>query len=206
MKGLLIKDLYMAKKHSMILIIIALMFFAISLFGKTIYFSFYPIAMISIVCINSLAYDDYYKWNKYEVVLPVSRVQAVIEKYILLLIFILPSAIISSLAFFLAFHYDFREMISLISIMLFTGVMMPTVVYPLFFKVGYAKAKTLSVVLQGIIISLIVFINMRNISGEMLITGSFAPQKSTPLFAVAAVILLGISMLLSIQFYKKREF
>ena len=90
--------------------------------------------------------------------------------------------------------------------MLFTGVMMPAVVYPLFFKVGYAKAKTLSVVLQGIIISLIVFINMRNISGDMLITGSFAPQKSTPLFAVAAVILLGISMLLSIKFYKKREF
>ena len=206
MKGLLIKDFYMAKKHSMILIVIAILFFAISLFGKSIYFSFYPIAMISIVCINSLAYDDFYKWNKYEVVLPVSRVLAVLEKYLLLMIFILPSIIVSNLVFFLVFRYDLREMISLLSIMLFTGVMMPSVVFPLFFKVGYAKAKTLSVVLNGVIISSIVFINMRNISGDFLITGSFTPQKNTYLFAIAAIILLGISMMFSIKFYKKREF
>ena len=206
MKGLLIKDFYMAKKHCIILIFISLLFFGISLLGKSIYFSYYPIAIISILPMNILAYEDYYRWNKSEVTLPISRTQAVLEKYIFLFILILPAIIISNLFFFFVFNFDIREIISLISIMLFTSVIVPSIVFPVCFKIGYTRAKVFIGILIPIIMGVIVFINVGNLSGEMLILGEFTPQQNAYLFAVAAVILLGISMLLSIRFYKKREF
>ncbi|MCH5317550.1 MAG: ABC-2 transporter permease [Eubacterium sp.] len=206
MKGLLIKDLYMAKKHSLLLIIISLLFFGISFFGKSIYFSYYPIAIISILPMNILAYDDYYRWNKNEVVLPVSRAQAVLEKYVLLFILILPAIIISNIVFFFVFHFGLREIISLISLMLFAGVMVPSVVFPICFKIGYTRAKAFIGIMIPIIMAAIVLINVGNLSGEMMIIGKFTPQQNAYLFAVAAIVLLGVSMLLSINFYKKREF
>ena len=206
MKGLLIKDFYMAKKHCILLIGISLLFFGISIFGKTIYFAYYPIAIISILPMNILGYEDYYRWNKTEVTLPVSRTKAVLEKYILLFIFVLPAIIISNLVFFFIFSFDFREIISLISIMLFTGVIVPSIAFPICFKIGYTRAKVFIGILIPVIMGAIVFINVGNLSGEMLIIGKFTPQQNAYLFSVAAMIFLGISMLLSIRFYKKREF
>ena len=206
MKGLLIKDFYLTKKHSMVLVGIALLFFTMSFLAKSMYFAFYPIALISILAINTLAYDDYYRWNKSEVTLPVSRTLAVLEKYLLLLIFILPTIIISNLVFLLVFKYSLSDIIRLMSLMLFAGAIVPSLIFPISFKIGYTRAKTINILLTAFIVSIISFLNIGNISGDNVINGTFAPQKSTPLFAVAAVILLGISMLLSIKFYKKREF
>ena len=206
MKGLLIKDFYMVKKHCMMLIGISLLFFGISLFGKTIYFAYYPLAILSILPMNILGFEDHYRWNKTEVTLPISRTQAVLEKYILLFVFIIPAIIISNIIFFFVFSFDFREIISLVSIMLFTSVIVPSIVFPICFKIGYTRAKVFIGILIPIIMGAIVFINVGNLSGEMLIIGKFTPQQNAYLFAVAAVIFLGISMLLSIRFYKKREF
>lgn len=206
MKGLLIKDFYMVKKHCMMLIGISLLFFGISLFGKTIYFAYYPLAILSILPMNILGFEDFYRWNKTEVTLPVSRTQAVLEKYALLFVFIIPAIVISNLIFFFVFSFDFREIISLVSIMLFTSVIVPSIVFPICFKIGYTRAKVFIGILIPIIMGAIVFINVGNLSGEMLIIGKFTPQQNAYLFAVAAVILIGISMLLSIRFYKKREF
>lgn len=206
MKGLLIKDFYMVKKHCMMLIGISLLFFGISLFGKTIYFAYYPLAIISILPMNILGFEDHYRWNKTEVTLPVSRTQAVLEKYFLLFIFIIPAIIISNLVFFFVFSFDLKEIVSLVSIMLFTSVIVPSIVFPVCFKIGYTRARVFIGILIPILMGAIVFINVGNLSGEMLIIGKFTPQQNAYLFAVAAVILLGISMLLSISFYKKREF
>ena len=206
MKGLLIKDFYMAKKHSLMLVIISVLFFGVSFFAKSIYFSYYPIAIISILPINILAYDDHFRWSKTEVILPVRKTAAVIEKYLFLIILILPAIIVSNLIFFLIFRYDMREVISLFSLMLFSGVMVPSVIFPISFKIGYTRAKTISGIIIPIIMAAIVFINVGNLSGEMLILGAFTPQKNAYLAAVVAIVLLGISMMLSIRFYKKREF
>lgn len=208
MKGLIIKDLYMAKKHCFILFIIFLLFLIMSAATENaMFFSYYSVSLISIVPINIIAYEESYKWNKYEAVLPVSRTQTVLEKYILLLIFILPAVIIFGLLVLFSFNFELADTLSYMCILLFCGIIAPSVIFPVAFKFGYLKAKMIITVLLVVIVSSITIINTRTIMGGGLVReGTFTAQSNSYIFAVFAVIVLAVSMPLSIRFYKKREF
>ncbi len=206
MKGLLIKDFIIIKKHCLLSLAVSALFLAMSLFsGKSMYFLFYSIAMVSIIPINTIAYDEAYKWNKYELLLPVSRVTAVCEKYMLLFIIIAPVILFEGLVSFFVFGFQISDLLSLMSIMLFCGTMSPIVVFPVVYKFGYIKGKFINLIIIAVLASSITFINAKNISGGTLISGGFTPQKNTFLFAVIAVIMIIVSILLSVNAYKKRE-
>lgn len=207
MKGLLIKDFYMAKKHCFILFIVFLLFLIMSVVTeKSMYFSYYSVSLISIIPINIIAYDETYKWNKCEAVLPISRTASVLEKYVLLLVFILPVVIIYGFIVLYSFNFSLADAIGYMSVMLLSGIMAPSVIFPVAFKFGYLKAKMLITVLLVIIVGSITMINTRTIMGSGLVDQAFTPQNNSSVFAIIAVVVLGISMLLSINFYKKREF
>lgn len=205
MKGLLIKDFYMAKKHCLPLFGIILLWIVISIFGKAINFLMFSVVLLSMIPINILAFDDYYKWNKCEVVMPVSRTTAVLEKYLFLLIIILPAMLIAFFALHFVFELNTEEAIGMISFMLLSGFAAPSVTLPLSFKLGYTKAKIASMVATGIMI--FVMIAISNLFSEALAPGEMLDLTlDMNVFAIIAVVVLGISMLLSINFYKKREF
>ena len=207
MKGLLIKDFYMAKKHCFMLFIIFLLFLIMSAATEaSLYFSYYSVALISMIPINIIAYDEMYKWNKCEVLLPVVRTISVLEKYIFLLVFLLPVAIIYGIIALFSFNFNLTDTIGYMSFLLLCGIIAPSVVLPIAFKIGYLKAKMLITVLIVIMVGTVTTINIRTIWGGGFAYQAFTPQNNSLVFAVIAIALLGISMLLSIWFYKKREF
>lgn len=60
-------------------------------------------------------------------------------------------------------------------------------------------------IIIAVLASSITIINAKNISSGTLIEGAFTPQKNAFLFAVIAVIMIIVSILLSVNAYKKRE-
>lgn len=208
MKGLLVKDFIMIKKHCLMLLPIGLLFFIISAVSESssMYFAYYSVAIFSMLPITVLAYDEMYKWNKYEILMPVGRTKIVFEKYIFLIIFVLPVILIESIVLAFAADLSASYTVSLISIMLFCGTISPVIVLPIIFKFGYLKGKIINIIMVSVMAVAVNVISMTNISEETLVSGEFEPQTNTFLFALAALLLMTVSLLVSIKVYKKREF
>ncbi len=205
MKGLLVKDFIMIKKHSVMLFMVDLLFLAISLVQGSMYFAYYSMALVSMLPITMIAYDESFKWNKYELILPVGRNTIVLEKYILSLIFVIPFVLVESVLLFFICGVDSSDLFSLISLLFFCGTVIPALVLPILFRFGYLKGRIINLILIAVLTTLVNVVNYKNISGGSMIDGAFAPQKNAFLLAVAAVILLIVSYLLSAKFYKNRE-
>jgi len=207
MKGLFVKDFIIIKKNGLILLFASALFFVLSIAAvQSMYFSYYSIALISLLPVTVMAYDEAYKWNKYEVLLPISRKLAVCEKYLLLIILVIPAILIECIIFCFALHFSFDNVLSLMYLMLFCGLIAPVIVLPVTFRFGYLKGKLTNILIVGILAASISIINMKNISGGTMIEGNFTPVQDAFLFAVIAVLMLIISLLISIFAYKKREF
>lgn len=207
MKGLLIKDLLIFKKHCLMTVLVSLVFFLIAILsGESMYFAYYSVAIISVVSITLFAYDESYKWNRFESVLPFSRKTAVNEKYLFLLIIVVPAALIESICFGLRFNLGKSELISLMSIMLFCGFISPIIVFPILFKFGFVKGKMINMLVIAILASAITAINLKNSSDYSVFEGYFTPQRDAVLFTLLAVILLFISWIISRVIYSKKQF
>ena len=69
MKGLLYKDFLIIRKQFLRFLLVPAAFFVITLFmGKSLYFSYYAVAILSILPISILGYEENWKWHKYEII------------------------------------------------------------------------------------------------------------------------------------------
>ena len=101
MIGLMKKDFMMIRRQIFIIIALMAFYFIIMGFGKSQdyqigMFGGYMIALIAILPITMLAYDEKNKWGRYEAALPVTRKQSVISKYLLMLLFALSAIAVFS--------------------------------------------------------------------------------------------------------------
>ena len=87
MKGLILKDLYMAKRYFRIYFVLMLVFCALSFVYDNAFISAYPMVLMAMVPINLLAYDENFRWDRYCCALPCSRAQCVSAKYLIVIIF-----------------------------------------------------------------------------------------------------------------------
>ena len=81
MIGLLKKDLFVADKSGRLLLVLALVFSAVpsmSAFGNT-----YAMMLAAMMPMNSIAYDERCKWDRYAAMLPYRVSQLVWSKYLL---------------------------------------------------------------------------------------------------------------------------
>lgn len=88
-------------------------------------------------------------------------------------------------------------------------ILVQAIQLPLFFKLGYAKAKILSVVPFAVLmLSFIVLMTMRNIGTglEAVINKLAASGMTIPVLVVVLAVAVLISYRLSVSFYDKREF
>ncbi len=200
MNGLLIKDLILIKKHNLGFFLVAAIFFALSVIQNT------SISMISLTPIFTMAYDETYKWSKFEAIIPVKKQHIVLEKYIITFIFTIPAIIIEALIFHYAKGISIENTASLAYLMLFVGFISPAIVLPLNFRFGYLKGKLINLIVIALMASTITAINLRNSTVETALEGQFTPQADAFLFALLAVILVIISIVASIILYRKREF
>lgn len=58
MKGLLLKDFYMAMKYCRAYVVIAVVFSLFSIWGNTSFLIAYPILLASVIPVNLISYDE----------------------------------------------------------------------------------------------------------------------------------------------------
>lgn len=104
MKGLLLKDFYVAAKNLKIYFLIAVVFIGAVIFDKNNVYFLYLLSMLGgIIPMTLLSFDERSGWTKYSLALPYTRSRIVSGKYVIGLI--LPFAVS---AFFCRFYVVYK--------------------------------------------------------------------------------------------------
>ena len=208
MKGLLLKDAYMAAKYCRpYLLIVAVFLIAAPFSGDNLFLMMYPCILASMVPVNLLAYDAQSKWEQYAGTLPCSRAQLVSAKYLIGLFascgVLVLIALVQGIRMAVG-SIPVQALGSLMAMSMISSFVVPAITLPLIFRFGPEKGRILYMVVVGIAcgISAVVSITQsptlfsREISTELPVLG---------LICLAAAVVYGASWYLSILFYKMRE-
>lgn len=207
MKGLILADFYMAKKYCRSYFLIMLVFIAVSFFGNdNTFLIIYPVILAGMLPVTLLGYGERHKWNVYCETLPLTRKQAVKEKYlltgILLLGVFLLIAVVQGLRLSASGQFDVREYGALLAPLLAAGLLSPSITLPCMFKYGVEKGRIAYYVVVGMVCGVAaagVFL-----SDTPKLQTAIPPHTALllPLFGIAA---FAVSYWISASVYAKRE-
>ncbi len=206
MKGLILKDFYMAAKYCRSQLILAIVFFALYLAeGTNAFFLFYPCMLSGMVVTTLLAYDERAGWDSYALTMPYSRSQLVSAKFLVNLLvqaLVVPLGIaVAGLRMAIDGSFRWEELgtlaVTLACIPLITG----SVSLPFMFKLGVEKGRMAYYVMIGLSCAL-------SVAAASAFEG---PQTLTPapwvlgLTFAGALAICGICWYASILAFSKRE-
>lgn len=210
MKSLILKDLYNISHNSkaMILILIIMGAFFIPMSGPVGYVAISTM-LCSMMVVTTFSFDDTVKWNRYALVMPVTRKDVVISKYIVLLLFSLCGLVIGIIVAFGAetFTNNIIALETLFSGIVSLGVALifGSIIIPLLFKYGAEKARML-MILCFLIPAGIVYAIM-NIAQRLKISVSSTPLLANLFWCVPLIIIafVLISVKISTRIFNKVE-
>lgn len=207
MKGLILKDLYMIRKHLRMYLVMTVGFLGLALIdnGNT-FFVFYPCIISSMIPATLLAYDEQAKWDVYSACLPCSRKQIVSAKYLtglmvqLSVIFLI--AVSQGIRMAVTGQFALNVYLDMLFMLISLSGVASSLSLPLMFKLGVEKGRLGYYIMIGVAAGgsgILAGLSEGNM-------GSFRmPQLVAPVLALVAAGIYGISWLLSIRFYEKRE-
>lgn len=213
MKGILIKDLYVAAKQCRYMLISPIVFVVISVFGKnagTLFFAAFASLLMSMFPMTIMSFDERSRWDVFSIALPYKRSDIVLSKYVLSI----AGNVIASVLYFViclivnSGSWDIEFYFSISAISASFGFIYTAIAFPPIFKMGVEKGRF------WYLISIVSISVMGGIIAETA-SGLFGPTtKPIPAENLSAgliafpisIILVAISALISIKFYEKREF
>lgn len=213
MKGILIKDLYVAAKQCRYLLISPIVFIAISVFGQntgTLFFAFFASLLMSMFPMTIMSFDERSRWDVFSIALPYKRSDMVLSKYVLSM----AGNIVAAALYFVislivnAGNWDLEFNFSIAVIAASFGFIYTAIAFPPIFKLGVEKGRIWYLV-SIVAISAIGGGLAENASGFFTPTTEPIPMENLSAGLIAfpvSIILVAISALISIKFYEKREF
>ena len=203
MKGLLLKDFYVAKKNLRTFLIMILAFSLGSLAAKDSgnFFLCYGIVLMPGITMSLISYDERYHWDSYAGAMPLSREQMVTEKYLLHLGMVLVwLPVLLLLQHFQSVPAFGGSPLTLLVAGLNLGLLLSGILLPIIFAVGTEKGRAgYYVVLFGGMI-------LATVSEELTSLTGYVPEAVSSVFLVllpAAVYVL--SWRIAIRLYEKRS-
>ena len=206
MIALLRKDIYVADKQARLLIVLALIFCLIPNMGA--FSSTYALMTAFMIPINSLAYDDKSKWDKYAAMLPYRISELVGSKYLLCVIY-------TGLAFLIVAvgmavqglvvtrtGIDWTELWETELVLIVTMAFIMNLTLPLLYRFGTERGRMLMILMLGAALGM--GLGLVKIAKVLRIPGLPLPLIVTAGVA-AAVLLTVISVRLSMRFYRNRR-
>ena len=207
MSGLLLKELYIARKYCRLHLVITVLFLGMAMLpsAENLFLLFYPSAMASFIPVTLLSYDTQSKWDVYFDTLPTSRAQYVSAKYLIGLIlgeFLLALTGLSQLlAMKLSGEGSLYQLLSLLSALQFLAIAPPALCLPLIFNWGVEKGRILFLVMIGIVFGGSAALALGVEDG-----GSFSlPGNLSVWLLLGVIVLYALSWVLSIRLYRTRE-
>ena len=205
MTGLLKKDLFVADKSGRLLLVLALVFSMVPSLGA--FGSTYAMMMAFMLPLNSIAYDERCKWDRYAAMLPYRTEQIVWSKYLLSFIFtllaegiVLLGAVIRSR---LTYSFDWGEQLQMAALLAAAMVFITALGLPAIYRFGSEKGRLVMILIMGA--GLGVALGIVNILEE--IPGQRGLPFPVLLFLGAALAAGGTyaSFRLSVRFYRRRQ-
>lgn len=207
MKGLLLKDWYMMKKHCRFYLVIVAVFIVVSLFcDDNMFFLFYPCLFCGTIPVNLFAYDEKSRWIQYSGSLPYTKTQIVSAKYLIglfaQLAMLVVTGLVQGIKMSLRGGFVCNDLIVLMLLLLIMATLTSSIALPFLFKLGVEKGRIAYLVMIG-------FISAANVWATSLFRGHLqAKIRLNTLLTVLSLVGIGVYLLswyLSIVFYKKRE-
>lgn len=203
MKGLLLKDIYVAKKNlrTFLVMILAFSLGSLAVRDSGNFFLCYGIVMMPGITMSLISYDERYHWDCYAGAMPLSREQLVTEKYLLHL-----GMVLVWLPVLLLFQ-RFQQVpafggapLALLVAGLNLGLLLPGILLPIIFALGTEKGRAgYYVVLFGGMILATVSEKLTSLTG-------YVPEAMAGIVLIllpAAVYVL--SWRIAIRLYKQRS-
>lgn len=206
MKGLLLKDFYMARKYCRTALAFMTIFIIASMLQDDNIFVFYPCVLSSMIPVTLLSYDERSKWSNYCGALPYTKAQIVSAKYLMglfmgVVIFAL-SAIAQAVRMNRRGAFDVNLYLTLMALLLILFCFSTSICLPVMFKFGVEKGRIAYYVMIGVVCG-------GSVLGAKLsrtVDTVGLPAGGLMLILCAAMVALyALSWYLSIVFYRKRE-
>ena len=207
MKGLLLKDFYMARKYCRAYLLIVAVFLGVSFVSAdNTFFTFYPCLLCGMIPVNLLSYDERFRWSQYSRTLPYTKGQLVSCKYLIGLFAQLSvlalTAAVQALRMVRDGTFEAREFHVLVLLLLLMSLLAPAISLPFIFRLGVEKGRIAYLVMVGVICALSFLAS--GLFRETLAGG--ISSGGTLLFLCLLIpALYALSWYLSIRFYQKRD-
>lgn len=214
MKGLLLKDFYMAAKYCRAFLLLVIVFLAVSIWGdENVFFVIYPVLIAGMIPVTLYSYDEREKWTLYSGTLPYTRTQFVSSKYLVGLFFetavFAVSIAIQIFRMTASGGFSWEKLFYTVTIFVVLGPLGPSLLLPFVFKFGAEKGRIAFYVVIGALCAAGTFFSNAadaQLAGAGLRTSG--EVESVWIFAVlciASVFVYILSWRLSVVFYSKRD-
>ena len=209
MKGLLLKDFYMAAKYCRTYILIGIVFIAVSFAGadsQNMFFVFYPCLLCGMIPVNLLAYDERSRWMEYSGALPYTKAQIVSVKYLMGVIvqgvMLLAVGLAQGVRMHIAGTFQWGEYALIMSSIFAMATITSSISMPFMFRWGVEKGRIAYYCMIG-------FVCAGGYLGSVFFAeGTRLAVRGKLLMAILFLAGIGIyaaSWLASIALYRKRE-
>ena len=203
MKGLFLKDFYVAKKNlrTFLVMILAFSLGSLAAWENGNFFLCYGIVMMPGITMSLISYDERYHWDVYAGAMPLSQEQMVTEKYLLHLGMVLVwLPVLLLLQHFQQVPAFGGSPLTLLVAGLNLGLLLPGILLPIIFALGTEKGRAgYYVVLFGGMI-------LATVSEELTSLTGYVPEAVASIVMIllpAAVYVL--SWRIAIRLYEKRS-
>ena len=207
MKGLLLKDWYMMKKHYRAYLLIAAAFLGVSMVNPgNLFFIFYPCLLCGMIPVNLLAYDEHSRWIQYCDTLPCTRAQFVSAKYLTGLLaqlsMLADTGLAQGIKMAVTGGFSAGDFTVMMLLMFIVATVTPSISLPFVFKLGTEKGRTAYYVMISFVCG-----------ASAIASGILGERLQTPIRANLPLIFIAIggigiyilSWHMSIRFYQQRE-
>ena len=203
MKGMFLKDFYVAKKNlrTFLVMILAFSLGSLAVRDSGNFFLCYGIVMMPGITMSLISYDERYHWDTYAGAMPLNREQMVTEKYLLHLVMVLVwLPVLLVLQHFQQVPAFGGAPLTLLVAGLNLGLLLPGILLPIIFALGTEKGRAgYYVVLFGGMI-------LATVSEELTSLTGYVPEAMAGIVLIllpAAVYVL--SWRIAIRLYEKRS-
>ena len=204
MIGLLRKDLYMTWAYCRTFLLLLLVFLGVgAVNGDNAFFTVYPMIIGMMLPVSLVSYDERFHWSRACDTLPCTRAQVVVSKYLLTLLSVLTVLLLTLLVhgFRLARQGSLAELWGLIPLLLPIGLLGPSLLLPVIFRMGVEKGRLFYYIIVGVVCALGVMMGSSIPLPQINASGTL----SSPVLVLASFLIFAASCLLSIRLYEKRE-
>jgi len=207
MKGLIIKDLFALRKQGKMMLMIAAFYVAFSVFTKNISMLS---AMTAVICsmmpITTMSYDEFCKWDRYALAMPVSGRTIVLSKYILGGILILAGFLTVSAASIavvaITGEMPVGEAIFTSFAVSTASLALQAILLPILFKFGVEKGRFILLPLFLVPMATIFLLSKLGFS----LPDTHTLKLLAYLSPAVVILIVTASVFLSIRIYLKKEF